>query len=184
MSNDLPTPQSSKGEAGPENENYISVDEVIRRLKDRGISLGRGDPYHTLRYYTKIGLLPHMIRKLPCPEATSTTGHYPESVIETLQEIVALKAQGFSNVDIKRHLQVPKGRNLEEQISQTAEKLASEASTLIANGTNKEPPPIFPPSFFALPEAIKNIGQALADFSLFARNMIRRPYPQFESNWG
>lgn len=42
---------------------FISVEKLIKILKEKNISFGKGDPYNRLRYYTKIGWLPHMTRK-------------------------------------------------------------------------------------------------------------------------
>ncbi|MEX1068567.1 MAG: MerR family transcriptional regulator [Patescibacteria group bacterium] len=69
-------------------EKFIPVSEVERLS---------GASYHTLRYYTKIGLLPYMTRRLPYPGAPSTVGHYPDSVLETLKKIAELKKQGLPN---------------------------------------------------------------------------------------
>src|SRR3990170_5308016 len=77
-------------------EKFIPVSEVTKRA---------GVGYHTLRYYTKIGLLPYMVRKLPFPGAAATVGHYPESVLETLKKIEELKKQGLPNESIKKTLE-------------------------------------------------------------------------------
>ena len=76
----LPDPNPPVG-----GDNLIPFDEVVDRAKKRGVNFGKGSPFNRLRYYTKIGLLPHAKRKsfaggLP-------TGAYPESVVETLVEI-------------------------------------------------------------------------------------------------
>src|SRR4030042_199230 len=100
----LPTPKAAEGKAprsfsevGP--EKFIPVDEVVKRS---GISS------NTLRYYTKIGLLPYMSRRLPYPTAPSTVGHYPDSVLETLKRIKELKKQGLDNETIKKALKPAK----------------------------------------------------------------------------
>jgi len=46
------------------NEKLISIDEVIERAKKLGVDFGKGDPRNRLRYYVKIGLLPHAKRKV------------------------------------------------------------------------------------------------------------------------
>lgn len=85
-------------------EELISVDNLIEEAKTRSIDFGKGDPYNRLRYYTKIGWLPHMIRKKD--EKGSTRGHYPLSAIERLITIEDLKAKNFSNVEISKQLKV------------------------------------------------------------------------------
>src|SRR3989344_9067182 len=94
MENNLSQTPRSLGEVGP--EKFIPVSEVSKRA---------GVGYHTLRYYTKIGLLPYMSRRLPYPGAPSTVGHYPESVLETLKKIEELKKQGLPNESIKKTLE-------------------------------------------------------------------------------
>jgi len=80
----------------------ISVDELIKVLKEKNIDLGKGDPYNRVRYYTKIGWLPHMIRKKN--ENNIISGHYPEEVIEKIIFIERLKLEGLSNEDITKKI--------------------------------------------------------------------------------
>jgi len=81
-------------------DKLINVDKLIKKAAQQKINFGKGDPYNRLRYYTKIGWLPHMIRK----KSTSgeVRGHYPESAFETLLYIERLKAKGLSNEQIER----------------------------------------------------------------------------------
>lgn len=76
----------------------ISVEELIKVLKENNINFGKGDPYNRLRYYTKIGLIPHMIRKKNSNNTNS--GHYPKEVINKIIEIEKLKETGLSNEEI------------------------------------------------------------------------------------
>src|SRR4030067_1300012 len=69
----------------PENENLIPFSEVVSRAKRAGVGFGKGDPNNRLRYYTKIGLLPHAKRK--SFGGANPVGAYPESVVERLIEI-------------------------------------------------------------------------------------------------
>ena len=68
--------------------------------KKEGIDLGKGDPYNRLRYYTKMGWLPHMTRK--SNETGDIEGHYPIWVIDTLKNIHTLKNKGISNEQIEQ----------------------------------------------------------------------------------
>ena len=56
-------------------ESLISTEKLIEESKTKGIDFGKGDPYNRLRYYTKIGWLPHMQRKKNDEETSITTGH-------------------------------------------------------------------------------------------------------------
>jgi len=83
-------------------DEYISVDKLIKEAKNKGVDLGSGDPYNRLRYYTKIGWLPHMVRKTD--KKGNIKGHYPASTIDTLLLIEELKSQGASNNEISKKL--------------------------------------------------------------------------------
>ncbi len=73
----------------------VEVDKLIRMAKKENIDFGKGDPYNRLRYYTKIGWLPHMERKMS--RDGEVKGHYPSWVLERLVLIDKLKKQGANN---------------------------------------------------------------------------------------
>jgi len=81
-------------------EKLISLKELIKQAKREGIDLGKGDPYNRLRYYTKMGWLPHMVRK--ANSKGDIEGHYPAWVIDTLKNIHLLKNEGISNEQIEQ----------------------------------------------------------------------------------
>jgi len=83
-------------------DELISIDKLIKQAKSKGVDFGSGDPYNRLRYYTKIGWLPHMIRKTD--KKGNIKGHYPSSAIDKLLLIEDLKSQGFSNDEISKKL--------------------------------------------------------------------------------
>jgi hypothetical protein len=85
-------------------EDLISVENLIEEAKSKGINFGKGDPYNRLRYYTKIGWLPHMVRKKD--SAGNTRGHYPISALNRLLEIEKLKESGQDNADISKKLKI------------------------------------------------------------------------------
>ena len=76
----------------------IEVDKLIKQAKKEGVDFGKGDPYNRLRYYTKIGWLPHMSRKKV--KSGDVAGHYPDWALERLVLIEKLKKQGVSNESI------------------------------------------------------------------------------------
>ncbi|HEB13896.1 MAG TPA: MerR family transcriptional regulator, partial [candidate division WWE3 bacterium] len=150
-----------------ENERLIPVNEVERLS---------GVPYNTLRYYTKIGLLPHMKRKRPHPEATSTVGHYPQSVLKLLQRIEEFKAQGLSNDEIKKKL------HEKEKTPQNA----------VSEGISQEEKPPQPPVSVPQPPPLDLIpvlheerkqSDLLSQISHFLTNMIHAPLPAREPMW-
>jgi DNA-binding transcriptional MerR regulator len=81
---------------------YISIDKLIKQAKSKGVNFGSGDPYNRLRYYTKIGWLPHMTRK--ADKQGKIKGHYPVSSIDSLLLIEKLKSEGASNEQISKEL--------------------------------------------------------------------------------
>jgi len=83
-------------------DEFISIDKLIKQAKSKGINFGSGDPYNRLRYYTKIGWLPHMVRK--ADKSGNIKGHYPTSSLKTLLFIEDLKSQGASNEEISKRL--------------------------------------------------------------------------------
>lgn len=89
----------------------ITTDELIKSAKDKGISLGRGNPYNRLRYFTKIGWLPHMVRQKD--SSGNVVGHYPDWSLSRLEYINELKKKGFDNDDISAKIsQRDKLRNI------------------------------------------------------------------------
>jgi hypothetical protein len=81
---------------------YISIDKLIKQAKSKGVNFGSGDPYNRLRYYTKIGWLPHMTRK--ADKQGKIKGHYPVSSIDSLLLIEKLKSEGATNEQISKEL--------------------------------------------------------------------------------
>jgi len=84
-------------------EKLISIEEFIARAKRFGIDLGNGDPKNRLRYYVKIGLLPHAQRK--SFNGLPPNGAYPEKVLDTLFEIDRQLKQGKTIQELKREKQ-------------------------------------------------------------------------------
>jgi len=83
-------------------ENLISIDNIIAAAKKQGINFGKGDPYNRLRYFTKIGWLPHMVRK--ADKKNTIAGHYPDWALKHLILIEQLKNRGAGNDEISRRL--------------------------------------------------------------------------------
>lgn len=81
---------------------FLSIDELLKEAKKKGVDFGKGDPYNRLRYYTKINWIPHMTRKKD--EEGYTKGHYPTSTVDRLVNIQKLKDLGLSNDEISRKL--------------------------------------------------------------------------------
>jgi len=96
-----------------ENEKLISIDEVIERAKRLGVDFGKGDPRNRLRYYVKIGLLPHAKRKAfknKFPE-----GAYPEEIVWKLFEIDRMIKAGMGILQIKREFEEREKKEREKE---------------------------------------------------------------------
>jgi len=105
--------------------NYLSIEQIVTRLNEVNVSLGKGDPYNRLRYYTKMGWIPHMSRKKDSKGVVS--GHYPEDVVQTLVKIESFKKEGKSNEEIGKLIKKVNGHKL-EKINKLLIKAKSQAN--------------------------------------------------------
>lgn len=103
-------------------EELIPLDKFIEQAVINGVDFGKADPYNRLRYYTKIGLLPHMVRKSVNGEII---GHYPKYALDKLIQIEKLKSLGLSNQEIKQKLE-----NIEQINPKNPEKIIKIARLL------------------------------------------------------
>lgn len=83
--------------------NYYTLEKIIELAKESGVNFGKTDPYNRLRYYTKIGWLPHMVRRTDS-ESGEVVAHYPAWALQTLIKIEKLKKQGVQNDKIQQTL--------------------------------------------------------------------------------
>lgn len=85
-------------------EKMLSTEELIKKAGTMGVDFGKGDPYNRLRYYTKIGWLPHMTRQRD--NDGNIRGHYPEWVLNQLVTIEKLKEMGAGNDEIAKQIEI------------------------------------------------------------------------------
>ena len=85
------------------NKKLISIDEVVALAKKMGVDFGNGNVRHRLRYYTKIGILPHAQRK--SFNNNHPEGAYDESVIDLIVDIDKKIKAGKSIQAIKREIE-------------------------------------------------------------------------------
>ncbi len=79
----------------------MTIEKIIKESKKRGINLGE-DPAKTIRFYTKLGYIPKPIRRKSKDGKVRTTKlYYPESTLDKLAQIKALKSQGLSIDEIR-----------------------------------------------------------------------------------
>ena len=84
--------------------NLITADTIIKEAKKKGVDFGKGNPYNRLRYYTKIGWLPHMERKKD--SKGKVVGHFPSWALERLEQIENMKKEGLTNDQISEKLEI------------------------------------------------------------------------------
>lgn len=84
-------------------EAYISFEKLIDEAKKQNVDFGKGDPYNRLRYYTKMGWLPHMVRIKG--DESDITGHFPKSALKSLILIESMKSKNMSNEEITQKIQ-------------------------------------------------------------------------------
>ena len=79
----------------------IYLEDIIKEAKKRKIDLG-ADPVKTIKICSRLGLIPKPKRKRTTLEGrTKTRLLFPESTIEKLAHIKALKSEGLSLEEIR-----------------------------------------------------------------------------------
>ncbi len=81
----------------------MEVTKLIEAAQAKGVNFGKSNPYNRLRYYTKIGLLPHMERRRN--PSGNTVGHYPDWALDRLIYIEKLKDEGMENTEIGKRIE-------------------------------------------------------------------------------
>lgn len=80
----------------------IATDKFIKKAKEKGVNFGKGSPYNRLRYYTKLGWIPHMTRQKN--KRGDVVGHYPKWIIDRLLLIQKLKKRNYTNDEITQKI--------------------------------------------------------------------------------
>src|SRR5919109_3256922 len=79
----------------------MTIEEIIKEAKRRKIDLG-ADPAKTIKFYTKLGFIPEPTSgKTKGARGKATKLYYPESTLDKLAQIKALKSQGLSLDEIR-----------------------------------------------------------------------------------
>src|SRR3989344_3719317 len=92
-------------------DQLIPTQEIIAKAKTAGVSFGNGNPYERIRHLIKLGILPHMVRKIPDePSALSVQrsaviGHLPEWSVKRLVYIDKLHQNGLTFEQIAQRIQ-------------------------------------------------------------------------------
>jgi len=108
-------------------EKFLTVEELIIKAKELGVNFGPGEPYNRLRYYTKMGWLPHMTRK-----GKNVKGHYEEWVLDRLKLIENLRKSGLKKEKITQEIKnLEKKQKIQKTLSSPKNKKIIALTTLI-----------------------------------------------------
>jgi len=128
----------------------IPTTELIDIAKKSGIDLGSGDPTERIRYFIKLGILPHMVRKstdkvesqsnkqvlqdssLSTLTSHSTTGHLPSWSLERLVYVNKLYLRGLSYPQIAAKI-----KRVEKRNGQNAPSLQNTSVGLLNDELNR-----------------------------------------------
>ena len=72
---------------------FLTATEIIKQAQKRGFDFGSGNPVNRLRYYIKLGLLPHMERKQADSSKSYTEGFMPDYTVDLLLKIQVTHSQ-------------------------------------------------------------------------------------------
>jgi hypothetical protein len=86
------------------NNDLLPLEEIVELSKKKNVDFGSGEPYNRLRYYTKLGWIPNMIRKKD--EEGIVRGHYPKQVVFLLTKIDKYKKAGLDNDQITKKISI------------------------------------------------------------------------------
>jgi DNA-binding transcriptional MerR regulator len=103
------------------------INEVIERAKKLGVDFGNTDPKNRLRYYVKIGLLPHAKRKIFKKNGKPERA-YPEEIVWKLFEIDRKIKEGKTILEIKKEIEEIKSEK--EEIFESKEKNTETPQTI------------------------------------------------------
>src|SRR3990167_3574316 len=105
-------------------ESLLPTETIIKLSQAAGVNFGPGDPSERVRYFIKLGLLPHAVRRSITDTVNNTTrqsvGHLPYSSVKKLIQIDQLFRQGLSYPKIAQNL-----KKLEDKQKAAAPKAPS-----------------------------------------------------------
>ena len=109
----IPSSSSKKNLHAPlfEEQTLLTTNQIIDHAIKTGVDFGPGDPAERIRYFIKLGILPHAVKKRPGNLSTvngqlSTVpiGHLPYSCVKKLIDVDRLYKKGLSYPQIAQKL--------------------------------------------------------------------------------
>ncbi|KKR50749.1 MAG: hypothetical protein UT84_C0007G0020, partial [Candidatus Curtissbacteria bacterium GW2011_GWA1_40_16] len=115
---------NSKSSANP--ETLLPTDKIIALAKSAGVDFGPGNPAERIRYFIKLGILPHAQRRSYLDPAsnlpTAPIGHLPYSSVKKLIEVDRLYKTGKTYPQIAQKLNEEEKQALAAKEQQTKTK--------------------------------------------------------------
>lgn len=108
-------------------QKLITTDELIERVKNRGVNFGKGSPKIHLSYLSSLGIIPPAQKR---KVDNTITGCYPEDVVNTIEKIEGWKNSGLTYSQIKIRLQT-EALSSEKPLEQIKSYVATSASSYI-----------------------------------------------------
>ncbi|MCR4325182.1 MAG: hypothetical protein NUV69_05890, partial [Candidatus Curtissbacteria bacterium] len=107
-------------------DTLLPTEKIIRLASVWGVDFGPGNPQERVRYFIKLGLLPHAVRRTARSSDTSDdplppnpVGHLPYWTVKKLLQIHKLNTEGLSYPEIAQKLQ-----KIDEREEKAAERQA------------------------------------------------------------
>ncbi len=116
----------------------MTIEEIIKEAKRRKIDLG-ADPSKTIKFYAKLGFIPEpSIGKTKNVRGKAVRFYYPESTLDKLAHIKALKSQGLSLDEIRDSFALEYVQNaLRDLLSQADDEKIRQLARIIGSKENE-----------------------------------------------
>ena len=112
----IPSSSSKKNLHAPlfEEQTLLTTNQIIDLARKAGVDFGPGDPAERIRYFIKLGILPHIVRKIPDKTSdfrlqtsdlpATPVGHLAYSSTKKLIDVDRLYKKGYSYPQIAQKL--------------------------------------------------------------------------------
>jgi len=145
----LPASPAKRGEptTNYSPDTLLPTEKIIALARLNNVDFGPGDPNERIRYYIKLGILPHAVRKssqftvhgslstVNGQRSTVPVGHLPFWTIERLKHIEALKDKGLSYPKIAEKLK--KEEQKAQKTAEVAEQKPAQIEKPIVNDKSR-----------------------------------------------
>jgi len=163
----------------------LTIDELIREAEKRNINLG-DNPKKTIRFYTQLGFIPKPKRRKLKDKGTSTLV-YPESTVDKLAYIKALKSEGLSLAEIRDRFALEYVRSaLEDLLSKAEDEKVMQLARLIGEGADELESIVMSPLVYLVegmaPEEAKKLLTLFCGVGFYALLEAQQHLEEFKIN--